>query len=566
MVLATPLAHAAVSNSIKLNLGWVDILMIGIYFAVVIGIAFVARSRVKTSMDFFLSGRSMPAWITGLAFVSANLGATEILGMAANGAQIGMATLHYYLIGAVPAMVFLGLVLMPFYYGSKVRSVPEFMLRRFGKPAHVANSIAFAVSNVLIAGINLYAMAIVIEAMLGWPEWVAIVVSGGFVLVYITLGGLSSAIYNEVMQFFVIVAGLVPLTIVGLNRIHGWGGLVDALKHTQSAKLLSTWAGTGIGDVTNPIGANWLAIVFGLGFVLSFGYWTTNFTEVQRALSAKNMSAARRTPLIGAFPKLFIPFLVIIPGLIAAATFGNQLSADATSGKLTYNDVIPKLIQLYLPTGVLGIAVTGLLASFMAGMAANVSSFNTVFTYDIWQRYIKKDRPDGYYLTVGRWVTVIGVLIGILTAFIAASAGNIMTYLQTLFSFFNAPLFGVFILGLIWKRMTGVAAFWSYLAGIVAPAIVYTAYLLNNKLFETATAETLYGAIISFVTVIVLGLILSTFTTPKTIDELKGLVYGVGKIDLTKDVVAGDTAWYRSPALLGTAALVLCVVLYLPFL
>ncbi|HEY4267992.1 MAG TPA: sodium:solute symporter family protein [Galbitalea sp.] len=566
MVQATPLVHSAVSNSIKLNLSWVDILMIGIYFAVVIGIAFVARSRVKTSMDFFLSGRSMPAWITGLAFVSANLGATEILGMAANGAQIGMATLHYYLIGAVPAMVFLGLVLMPFYYGSKVRSVPEFMLRRFGKPSHIANSIAFAVSNVLIAGINLYAMAIVIEAMLGWPEWLAIIVSGGFVLVYITLGGLSSAIYNEVMQFFVIVAGLVPLTIVGLNRIHGWGGLVDALKHTQSAKLLSTWAGTGIGDVTNPIGANWLAIVFGLGFVLSFGYWTTNFTEVQRALSAKNMSAARRTPLIGAFPKLFIPFLVIIPGLIAAATFGNQLSADATSGKLTYNDVIPKLIQLYLPTGVLGIAVTGLLASFMAGMAANVSSFNTVFTYDIWQRYIRKDRPDGYYLTVGRWVTVIGVLIGILTAFIAASAGNIMTYLQTLFSFFNAPLFGVFILGLIWKRMTGVAAFWSYLAGIVAPAIVYTAYLLNNKLFETATAETLYGAIISFVTVIVLGLILSTFTTPKTIDELKGLVYGVGKIDLTKDVVAGDTAWYRSPALLGTAALVLCVVLYLPFL
>jgi SSS family solute:Na+ symporter len=560
------MVHTAVSNSIQLSLSWVDYLMLAIYFAVVIGIAFIARSRVKTSMDFFLSGRSMPAWITGLAFVSANLGATEILGMAANGAQIGMSTLHYYLIGAVPAMVFLGLVLMPFYYGSKVRSVPEFMLRRFGKPSHVANSIAFAMSNVLIAGINLYAMAIVIEAMLGWPEWVAIIVSGGFVLVYITLGGLSSAIYNEVMQFFVIIAGLVPLTIVGLNRVHGWGGLVDALKHTQSAKLLSTWAGTGIGNVTNPIGANWLAIVLGLGFVLSFGYWTTNFTEVQRALSAKNMSAARRTPLIGAFPKLFIPFIVIVPGLIAAATFGNQLSADATSGKLTYNDVIPKLIQLDLPTGVLGIAVTGLLASFMAGMAANVSSFNTVFTYDIWQRYIRKDRPDDYYLKVGRWVTVVGVLIGIVTAFIAAGAGNIMTYLQTLFSFFNAPLFGVFILGLIWKRMTGVAAFWSYLAGIVAPAIVYAAYLINNKLFESATAETMYGAIISFATVIILGLVISTFTTPKSVDDLKGLVYGVGKIDLKTDVVAGDTAWYRSPALLGTAALVLCVLLYLPFL
>ncbi|MCU1534473.1 MAG: Na+/galactose cotransporter, partial [Glaciihabitans sp.] len=341
---------AAVDNSIRLNLSWVDYLMLVVYFAVVIGIGFVARTRVKTSMDFFLSGRSMPAWITGLAFVSANLGATEILGMAANGAQIGMSTLHYYLIGAVPAMVFLGLVLMPFYYGSKVRSVPEFMLRRFGKPSHIANSIAFAISSVLIAGINLYAMAIVIEAMLGWPQWIAIVVSGGFVLVYITLGGLSSAIYNEVMQFFVIVAGLVPLTIVGLNRVHGWGGLVDALQKTEGAKLLSTWQGTAVGNVTNPIGADWLAIVFGLGFVLSFGYWTTNFTEVQRAFSAKNMSAARRTPLIGAFPKLFIPFIVVVPGLIAAATIGNQLSATAGPGKLTYNDVIPKLMQMYLPT------------------------------------------------------------------------------------------------------------------------------------------------------------------------------------------------------------------------
>ncbi|HEY0260791.1 MAG TPA: sodium:solute symporter family protein [Lacisediminihabitans sp.] len=557
---------AAADNSIRLSLSWIDYLMLAIYFAVVIGIGFVARRRVKTSMDFFLSGRSMPAWITGLAFVSANLGATEILGMAANGAQIGMSTLHYYLIGAVPAMVFLGLVMMPFYYGSKVRSVPEFMLRRFGKAPHVANSIAFAISNVLIAGINLYAMAIVIEAMLGWPEWTAIIVSGGFVLVYITLGGLSSAIYNEVMQFFVIIAGLIPLTIVGLNRVHGWGGLTKALEHTQGGQMLSTWAGTGIGHTTNPIGANWLAIVLGLGFVLSFGYWTTNFTEVQRAISAKNMSAARRTPLIGAFPKLFIPFIVVIPGLIGAAVLGNQLSATAGTGKLTYNDVIPKLIQMYLPTGVLGIAVTGLLASFMAGMAANVSSFNTVFTYDLWQRYVKRDRSDSYYLTTGRWVTVVGVIIGIATAFIAAGAANIMTYLQTLFSLFNAPLFAVFILGLLWKRMTTPAALWSYLAGIATPFAVYIAYLNNNRLFQSATAETMYGAIISFVTVLVVGVVISMFTKPKPVEELKGFVYGVGKIDLKGDVVAGDTKWYRSPALLGTVALVLCVALYLPFL
>ncbi|MCM3504349.1 sodium:solute symporter family protein [Curtobacterium sp. ODYSSEY 48 V2] len=553
---------AAATNGIRLELGWVDYLMIIVYFAVVIGIGFTARKQVRTSMDFFLSGRSMPAWITGLAFVSANLGATEILGMAANGAQIGMATLHYYLIGAVPAMVFLGLVMMPFYYGSKVRSVPEFMLRRFGKAPHLVNSIAFAVSNVLIAGINLYAMAIVIEAMLGWPEWLAILVSAAFVLAYITLGGLSSAIYNEVMQFFVIIAGLVPLTIVGLHRVGGWGGLTEAIKQTQGVQHLQAWTGTGIGDVTNPIGANWLAIVLGLGFVLSFGYWTTNFTEVQRAFSAKNMSAARRTPLIAAIPKLFIPFIVVVPGLIAAAVVGNQFA----SGELTYNDAIPKLIQMYLPTGVLGIAVTGLLASFMAGMAANVSSFNTVFTYDIWQRYIKPNMPDLHYLKTGRWVTVVGVVVGIGTAFLAAQAGNIMTYMQTLFSFFNAPLFGVFILGLLWKRMTTQGALWGYVLGIVTPTITWIAYLVDPSLFSTATAETMYGAIISFVTVLVVGVLVSLATKPKDVSELGGLVYGVGKIDMTAGAVATDTAWYRSPALLGTVALVLCVALYLPFL
>ncbi len=438
------------------------------------------------------------------------------------------------------------------------------MLRRFGKAPHLVNALAFAVSNVLIAGINLFAMAIVIEAMLGWPQWVAIVVSAAFVLAYITLGGLSSAIYNEVMQFFVIVAGLVPLTIVGLNRVGGWGGLMDALGKTESAKLLHAWSGTAVGNVTNPIGADWIAIVLGLGFVLSFGYWTTNFTEVQRAFSAKNMSAARRTPLIGALPKLLIPFIVVIPGLIGAAVIGNALSGAGHSG-LTYNDVIPKLIQMYLPSGVLGVAVTGLMASFMAGMAANVSSFNTVFTYDIWQRYIRKERPDGYYLRVGRWVTVIGVLIGIATAFIAAGAQNIMTYLQTLFSFFNAPLFAVFILGLLWKRMTTQGALWSYLAGILAPTLVWVAYLNDPKLFATGTAETLYGAMISFGTVLLVGTIISLVTKPKPENELQGLVYGLGKVDVQSDAVVGDTAWYRSPALLGSVALVGCVVLYLPF-
>lgn len=552
----------AASEGVRLDLKFVDYLMLIIYFVTVLAIGVIARRSIRTSMDFFLSGRSMPAWITGLAFVSANLGAIEILGMAANGAEIGMATMHYYFIGAVPAMVFLGLVMMPFYYGSKVRSVPEFMLRRFGKAAHLVNSIAFSVSNVLIAGINLYAMAIVVEAMLGWSQWTAIIVSAVFVLVYITLGGLSSAIYNEVMQFFVIVAGLVPLTVVGLHRVGGWNGLKTALMGTDGVSRLhlSAWQGTSIGDVTNPIGANWLAIVLGLGFVLSFGYWTTNFTEVQRAFSAKNMSAARRTPLIGAFPKLLIPFVIVIPGMIAAATIGNQFAG----GTLTYNDAIPKLIQMYLPSGVLGVAVTGLMASFMAGMAANVSSFNTVFTYDIWQEYIKPNMPDDYYLKAGRVVSITGVVIGIFTAYLASQFGNIMTYIQTLFSFFNAPLFGVFILGLLWKRMTPAAGLWGYTAGIIAPTIVWIAYLKNPSLFATGTAETLYGAIISFVTVMVVSVAVSLFTKPKSDEELQGLVYGLGTIDVKSDHVAGDTAWYRSPALLGTVALALCVGFYLP--
>ena len=378
-------------DGLRLDMNWLDYLLLTMYFVVVLGIGFAAKRSIKTSLDFFLSGRSLPAWVTGLAFIAANLGALEILGMAANGAQYGVATAHFYWIGAVPAMVFLGIVMMPFYYGSKVRSVPEYLRLRFNRPTHVFNAATFAVASVLIAGVNLYALAIVIEALLGWPIWLAILVSAAFVLAYITAGGLTSAIYNEVLQFFLILAGLVPLVVVGLAANGGWGGLVDKVTANEKGGegFLSAWGGTGVGDVTNPIGANWIAIVFGLGFVLSFGYWTTNFAEVQRALSAKNMSAARRTPLIAAYPKIFIPALTIIPGLIALVEFP-KLGAE--TGEFQYNNAIPLLIDKYLPNGVLGIAVTALLAAFMAGMAANVSSFNTVFTYDIWQDYVRKDR------------------------------------------------------------------------------------------------------------------------------------------------------------------------------
>src|SRR6476659_6087021 len=355
------------SSDIRLDTNLADYLILIIYFVAVLGIGFAAKRYIKTSLDYFLSGRSLPAWITGLAFISANLGALEILGMAANGAQFGVYTVHYYWVGAIPAMVFLGIVMMPFYYGSKVRSVPEYLRMRFNNQTHVFNALTFAVATVLIAGVNLYALALVLHLLLGWPIFLGIVVAAVIVLVYITLGGLSSAIYNEVLQFFVIVAALVPLALVGLHDVGGWGGLKDQITAMKgSDQLLHSWQATG--GSKNPLEASWIPIVFGRGFVLSFGYWTTNFAEVQRALSAKDMSAARRTPIIGAFPKLLIPVVTVVPGLIALVTV-QGLGAD--KGDYTYNNAIPLLMGQLLPNGVLGVAVTGLLASFMAGMAAN---------------------------------------------------------------------------------------------------------------------------------------------------------------------------------------------------
>ncbi len=547
---------------LRLPTNALDYTILILYFAVVLGVGFAARASVKTSLDFFLSGRSLPAWVTGLAFVAANLGALEILGMAANGAQYGVYTVHWYWVGAIPAMVFLGLVMMPFYYGSKVRSVPEFLLHRYGPSSHLLSSIIFSIASVLIAGVNLYAMAIVVEALLGWPQWVAIVVAGLFVLVYITLGGLSSAIYNEVLQFFVILAALIPLTVIGLRRVGGFGGLKDSLVHSHGPNFVSAWGGTGIGS-PNPLGANWLTIVLGLGFCLSFGYWTTNFAEVQRALSARNLSAAQRTPLIAAFPKMFIPLIVVVPGLIAL-TLEPDIGSKASG--LQYNDAIPLLMSELLPNGVLGLAVTGLLAAFMAGMAANVSSFNTVFTNDIWRAYVRKDRPDEYYLLTGRVVTAIGVLVGMGTAFIASSFSNIMNYLQTLFSFFNVPLFCVFIIGMFWKRATAPAGFWGLLCGTVAALINYFwLYRADVISIPSDQGANFVSAIVAFVVGGVVMVAVTPFTRPKPVESLAGLVYGTTAPGVAEPPAPGDDAWYRRPAVLGWSALILAALCYIPF-
>jgi len=558
---------------LRLDVNAFDYVILAIYFALVVAIGVMARRAVATSEDFLLSGRSLPAWVTGLAFISANLGAIEILGMAANGAQYGVSTVHFYWIGAVPAMVFLGLVMMPFYYGSRVRTVPEFLLRRFNPATHLLNAVSFAAAAVLTAGVNLYALALVINALIGWPIWLSILISAVFVLIYITLGGLSGAIYNEVLQFFVIIAGLIPIVIIGLKEVHGWGGLKHRLSHSAiGSHAFSSWSGTNVGHWSNPLG-DWFGIVMGLGFVLSFGYWTTNFAEVQRALSAKDLSAGQRTPLIGSFPKIFIPGLTIIPGLIAVALVPNLNGSGKNDP--TYNDAIPMLMGKFLPNGTLGVALAGLLAAFMAGMAANVSSFNTVFTYDIWQTYIAKGRRDGYYLRVGRVVTIVGIIIGIGTAFIASGYSNIMNYIQLLFSYFNAPLFATFIIAMFWRRTTPWAGFAGLLSGTIGAAVMHFAGYHIGYFYPNGSAAdhskinaqmlNFYGAMTAFVVDAVVTVLVSLVTRPKPERELAGLVWGVHDPNAPDPERVPKPVWWASPKLLGTVSIALVIILSVVF-
>jgi solute:Na+ symporter, SSS family len=553
---------------LRLHPGTVDYVIIAIYFAVVLGIGFVARLSIKTDLDFFLSGRSLPAWITGLAFIAANLGALEILGQSANGAQYGVPAVHYYWIGAVPAMVFLGLVMMPFYYGAKVRSVPEYVRLRFNEPAHAFNAVTFAIATVLISGVNLFALALIIHLLLGWPVGGSILIAAAIVLVYITLGGLTSAIYNEVLQFFIICAALIPLTLVGLHSVGGWSGLENRIKHFTKLGNpgLHAWHGLSIHHPTNPLMSSWIGLVFGLGFVLSFGYWTTNFAEVQRALSARNLSASKRTPLIGAYPKIFLPFIIILPGLIAVVTVHGLGVGKSLS--LQYNTAIPHLIGQFFPDGMLGIAIVGLLAAFMAGVAANVTAFNTVVTYDLIQSYVWKERDPAFYLRSGRLVTVAGILVSIATAFIAKGYSNIMNYIQTLFSIFNAPLFATFIVAMFWKRATAWGGFWSLVAGTA------TAYAVNRLAayhtifhFGSALSASFYQAIWAFVAGVVVLVLVSLVTRPKPVEELRGLVWGLTRKE-EREVNADprDRLWWRSPALLGGVAIALVVILNIIFI
>jgi len=580
------------------HLTWIDYTVMALYFAVVLGIGFVLRSATKTSSDFFQSGRSLPPWVTGLAFLSANLGAQEVIGMGASGAKYGIATAHFYWIGAIPAMVFVALFMMPFYYGSRARSVPEYLKLRFDEKTRTLNALSFAVMTVFSSGISMYAMGKLFNLLLGWSFDFSVLVSAVIVLAYVFAGGLTSAIYNEVLQFFMIAFGFAPLVFLGLRSVGGWSGLTAKLSEVAVSKGLAAGAYThawqGMSSAaTNPIGVEAFGLVMGLGFVLSFGYWCTDFLVVQRAMAADSMLAARRTPLIAAVPKMLFPFLVILPGMIALAltsmggTTGgegiipaklNELGKpliDATGRTvLDFDLATPMLLIKLFPEGMLGLGLTALLASFMSGMAGNVTAFNTVWTYDIYQSHIKKNGSDAHYLWMGRAATVGGVGLSIAAAYVAGAFNNIMEVLQLVFAFVNAPLFATFALGMFWKRATGHGAFWGLLAGMSGAMLhhgitlplgaspgVKGGFLGAIHTYPSELAQTFWTAIFAFTTCVVISVIVSLATKPRPDEELKGLVYA-----LTPRPSDGDLAWYQRPVVFGVAVLAGTVVLNLVFL
>jgi SSS family solute:Na+ symporter len=490
-----------------------DRLIVGTYFAVVLAIGFVLRRRVRSSADYLLTDRSLPLWVTGIAFMAANLGSLEMMGMVANGAKYGMLTNHFYWIGAIPAMVFLGVFMMPFYYRNNIRSVPEYLKLRFDNRAHALNALTFTVMTVLMSGINMFALAIVFRTMLGWSFHFSVLISAGVVMVYTSLGGLSSSIYNEVLQFFLIIAGFLPLSIFSLRAVGGWHGLHAKL----ATPMLHTWRYTGSGN-GNAFGANWFAISFGLGFIMSFGYWCTDFLLVQRAMAARSLNDARRTPLVAAVPKMFFPLLVTLPGLCAAALFGGQLKGD-------YNAALPLLLEKFYGPGLLGLGLTALLASFMSGMAGNITAFNTVWTYDLYQNYIAPNRTDQHYLRVARVATIAGTVLSVATAYIVLRFDNLMDYMQLIASFFIAPLFATFSLGMFWRRSNATGAFYGMIAGIAGSIGHYLAYRAGLLHDRTAMAADFYGAMAGWTAAMVVTIAFSLMTAPPPREKLGTLVY-----------------------------------------
>lgn len=537
-----------------MHVGTIDYVIIGIYFVFVIAVGAILKRNMVSSEDFFLAGHKIPSWVTGLAFISANLGAIEVMGMAASGAQYGMMTCHFYWLGAIPAMVFLAIFMMPFYYGSKVRSVPEYLKMRFNEPTRALNAVSFAVMTVLMSGINLYAMAIVFQLLLNWSMDVSIAVAAGVVLAYTILGGLTSSIYNEVLQFFLIVFGILPVTILGLIKMGGWQGLTAGFHHPEAVHL---WMGTATDN--NPIGASWIGLVCGLGFVLSFGYWCTDFLVIQRALASESLKAAQRTPLIAAFPKIIFPIFTVLPGLLAVSLVPG-LGKPEMGPSMSYNMALPLLLFQMYPSGLLGLGLTAMLASFMSGMAGNVTAFNTVWTYDIYQSYLVKNKSDKHYLWMGRVATAAGIVISVGTAYLVRQFPNIMDYMQLIFSFFNAPLFATFLLGMFWKRATPWGAFWGLVLGTASSFLLYYLSVIGTIHYATVMGGNFWRSSEAWLVCFLSTILISFFTKPKPESELAGLVWG-----MPNDTATGEEPWYKRPKVLAVIVLVLTVILNVVF-
>ena len=640
-----------------MKLHFIDYSIMLIYVGFVVGIGFALKRYMKTSSDFFLSGRSIPAWVCGLAFLSANLGALELVGMAASGAKYGIATCHFYWLGAIPAMIFLGVFMMPFYYGSKARSVPEYLKLRFDERTRAFNSMTFAVMTVMASGISLDLLAQLLNSLLGWNYEISLIICSAVVLVYVLKGGLTSAMYTEVLQFFMIVLGFAPVVYLGLKDVGGWTALKGILSgvsqdptklglntHTFAPDAwTSAWTPVIAGPTANPMGVDVFAMVFGLGFVLSFGYWCTNFLVIQRAMAAKDMSSARRTPLIAALPKMLFPALVILPGMIAVglavsskdgyrlppllisdsaypaaiAAVKNAKTSDPTGTEaaiktavqhnlngaklaallnenaasplsddvikarlqdavidINYNGIILSLLKKYCPPGLMGLALTALLASFMSGMAGNVTAFNTVWTYDLYQAYIAPNKSDQHYMRMGAYVTVVGILLSIGFAFVAHLFPNAMDIVQLVFGFVNAPLFATFLLGMFWARATSHGAFFGLVGGTLTSALfhgctiatgnspgVHGAWITTAQIFPSDMAQNFWLAISAFSSCFLLTIVISLATSrTKSDEQLKGLVYS-----LTEKVREPNQAWYATPGFLGTVLLLFCLFLNIYF-
>ncbi len=552
------------------HLSGVDVAIIAFYFALVLAIGFYLRGRANTGEDFFMAGREMTAWVAGLSFLSANLGALELMGWAGSAYQYGILATHWYWIGAIPAMLFLALVMMPFYYISKTHSVPGYLKLRFGEPARALSAISFAFMTVLMSGVNMFAMAKVMQIVLGWDLNFSIWISSLTVAIYVALGGLRSAIFNEVLQFFLIWAGALLIPILGLKEAHGWGHLKVLITQRASAQYVHLWSGLGHFS-TNPMGIHWTGIVFGLGAVISMGYWTTDFLVVQRILAAKDLRSAELAPIIGAGFKMMVPLIVILPGLLGLALLPMKLvpeSVAAVTGGHSYNDVLPLMLARYCGPGLLGLGITALIAGFMSGMAGNVSAFTTVWTYDIYRPLINPKATDHHYVSMGRWTTIIGVLISVGTAYLVMHSASIMDYVQELFSFFIAPLFGTVLLGMLWKRASGWGGFWGLLCGTVSSismwawvkadpyALRYVALSADAK----ALAQDMYQALWSFIICVIVTVVVSLLTQRKTDAELTGLVYG-----LTPIPSVGDVPLYEKPLFWAAIVIIVFFILNIIF-